>query len=538
MKSEGLCLPATERSIERSIELRDSRQMAGIASPLENLSDELALLIRSKNVFISIETRDEARATKVVQAAALRLRTPLYDWSVTRGLRQIDPQGVPGRTLVDPKKPAAALEFIDEHTEQAIYVLRDLGPHCRDGYLLRLLRDLESIGPEWNACLILIDADPLPDEMRRWTVRFEVGWPSGDEIEDVVRSTFKKIRKESLRKITSKITKRDADQIVQTLRGLSLQDVERVISSAIFNNYELTPEDLPHIVEAKRQLLGNSGCLEAIAADFSPNDVGGLENLKSWLRIRRGGFASKAVAFGVEAPRGVLMLGVPGCGKSLCAKVVASDWQMPLLRLDPGVLYQKFIGESENQLRLALRQAEAMAPVVLWIDEIEKAFASASASSADGGLSQRMFGTMLSWMQDHRHPIFIVATANDISALPPELMRKGRFDEVFFVDLPDPAAREQILAIHLRRRGRDPEKFKLAELARAAADFSGAELEQAVRSAMFTAYAAGHSISDLHILTEIRRTKPLAVLTAERVASLRSWARDRCVPADQTNSTD
>ncbi len=510
--------------------------MPATASPIEKLSDELTLLIRSKNVLISVETRDEARATKVVQAAALRLRVPLYDWSVTRGIRKIDTQGVPGEALAPPKKPLAALEFIDENTEQAIYVLRDLGPHFRDTYLVRLFRDLESIGPEWNACIILVDAEPLPDEVRRWTVRFEVGWPSGEEIEDVVRSTFRKIRKESLRKVTSKITKRDADQIVQTLRGLSLQDVERVISSAIFNNYELTPEDLPHIVEAKRQLLGNSGCLEAIAADFSPDDIGGLENLKSWLRIRRGGFASKAVDFGVESPRGVLMLGVPGCGKSLCAKVVASDWHMPLLRLDPGVPYQKFIGESEDQLRLALRQAEAMAPVVLWIDEIEKAFASAASSSADGGLSQRMFGTMLSWMQDHRHPIFIVATANDISALPPELMRKGRFDEVFFVDLPDREAREQILSIHLRRRGRDPGQFKVAELAHAAENFSGAELEQAVRSAMFTSYAAGNSFSDLHVLTEIRRTKPLAVLTAEKVAQLRRWAEDRCVPADRTDS--
>lgn len=512
--------------------------MPGTPTVIDRLSDELTLLIRSKNVFISVETRDESRATKVVQATALRLRVPLYDWSATRGLRQIDAQGVPGETLVDPKKPVAALEFIDEHTEQAIYVLRDLGPHCKDAYLVRLLRDLESIGPDWNACIVLIDAEPLPDAIRRWTVRFEVGWPSGEEIEDVVRSTFKKIRKETLREVTAKLTKRDAEQIVQTLRGLSLQDVERVIASAIFNNYELTPEDLPHIVEAKRQLLGNSGCLEAIAADFAPDDIGGLENLKSWLRIRRGGFASKAVDFGVEAPRGVLMLGVPGCGKSLCAKVVASDWHMPLLRLDPGVLYQKFIGESENQLRLALRQAEAMAPVVLWIDEIEKAFASAASSSADGGLSQRMFGTLLSWMQDHRHPIFIVATANDISALPPELMRKGRFDEVFFVDLPDQAAREQILSIHLRRRGRDPEKFKLAELAQTADNFSGAELEQIVRSAMFTAYAAGKPISDLHLLAEIRRTRPLAVLTAENVTRLREWARNRCVPADRVPNSD
>jgi SpoVK/Ycf46/Vps4 family AAA+-type ATPase len=205
---------------------------------------------------------------------------------------------------------------------------------------------------------------------------------------------------------------------------------------------------------------------------------------------------------------------------------------MPLLRLDPGVLYQKFIGESESQLRQALRQAESMAPAVLWIDEIEKAFASATASSADGGLSKRMFGTLLSWMQDHRHPIFIIATANDIAALPPELMRKGRFDEVFFVDLPSHTARTTILSIHLARRKRDPNAFDLDQLADAAEGFTGAELEQAIVSSLFTAFSQNSDLTDELILQEVRRTRPLSVLMGERVAELRDWAANRCVPAD------
>ena len=226
------------------------------------------------------------------------------------------------------------------------------------------------------------------------------------------------------------------------------------------------------------------------------------------------------------------MLGVPGCGKSLCAKVVASNWKMPLLRLDPGVLYQKFIGESESQLRQALAQAEAMAPVVLWIDEIEKAFASSTASSADGGLSKRMFGTLLSWMQDHRHPIFIIATANDISALPPELMRKGRFDEVFFIDLPSLDARQQILGIHLRRRKRDANDFDLKALADKAEGFSGSELEQAIISGLFAAFSENTDLADRHILAAIKKTRPLSTLMAERVEELRRWSRNRCVMAD------
>ena len=290
--------------------------------------------------------------------------------------------------------------------------------------------------------------------------------------------------------------------------------------------------DRPGIVERKRTLLGTTGCLESIAADFSVDDIGGLSNLKGWLRQRRDGFTREAQKFGIEPPRGVLMLGVPGCGKSLCAKVVASDWKMSLLRLDPGVLYQKYIGESESQLRQALKQAEAMAPIVLWVDEIEKAFASASSSSADGGLSKRMFGTLLSWMQDHRHPIFIVATANDISALPPELMRKGRFDEVFFVDLPNETARQNIFEIHLKRRKRDPTQFDVQLMADAAKDFSGSEIEQAVVSAMFRAYAKKEELADKHILAELKQTSPLSGLMSERIENLRAWADGRCVRAD------
>jgi len=226
------------------------------------------------------------------------------------------------------------------------------------------------------------------------------------------------------------------------------------------------------------------------------------------------------------------MLGIPGCGKSLCAKAVASDWQMPLLRLDPGVLYQKFIGESESQLRQALAQAEAMAPVVLWVDEIEKAFASASAGSADGGLSKRMFGTLLSWMQDHRHPIFIIATANDVSSLPPELMRKGRFDEIFFVDLPSPEVRKEIFEIHLRKRGMKPEQFDLQALVSTSEGFSGSEIEQAIVSATYVAAAGERSITGEDLVAELRQTRPLSVVMGERVAALREWASDRTVPAD------
>lgn len=491
----------------------------------------LALLIRSGNPLISIETIDEERAARVVVEAARELSRPVCEWSMTTGLRRLDPPGLQGVSAAG--KAIEALQQIrDGGQQQTVFLFKDLGPHCKDAQVHRTLRDLLETFATSRNCIILLDALPLPDEIRRFTIRYDVGWPSTEELEDVVRGTYQALRKDSQEPISSRVTRRDVEQIVQTLRGLSCGQAERVVASAILDDFALTAEDVPHIVESKRRLLGTQGCLEAIAVDFLPDDIGGLENLKAWLSQRRQGFTKEAREFGLEPPRGLLMLGVPGCGKSLCAKVVAADWRMPLLRLDPGVLYQKFIGESEGQLRQALAQAEAMAPCVLWIDEIEKAFASASAASADGGLSKRMFGTLLSWMQDHRHPIFIIATANDIAALPPELMRKGRFDEVFFIDLPPPDVRAEILGIHLRRRRRDPSAFKLADLAIAAEGFSGSELEQVVVSGLFNAFSRGSELQDAHLLEEIRKTRPLSVLNAEKVASLRQWAMHRCVPAD------
>ena len=495
------------------------------------MSERLQLLIRSGNPLVAIESPDEERALGVVRSVAQDLGRPLYEWSMTTGLRRVDSRG-PSTPEVDPGKVTSALEHLLDGAAETIYVFRDIGPHCKDAQVHRMVRDLIKLFAATRSTMVFIDAFPLPDEMRRFTLRYDLSWPGADELYDVVKSTFRRLRDECGGDVTSRITKREMEQLVQSLRGLTCSEAERVVASVINDDNALTSEDLARVVEAKRTLLGTTGCLESIVADFDPEDIGGLERLKAWLRRRREGFSQRARDYGLEPPRGVLMLGVPGCGKSLCAKVVAADWNMPLLRLDPGVLYQKYIGESESQLRRALAQAEAMAPVVLWIDEIEKAFASAATSTADGGLSKRMFGTLLAWMQDHRHPIFIVATANDISSLPPELMRKGRFDEVFFVDLPTPEARAAVLAIHLRRRKRDPAAFDLKRLAEAAQGFSGAELEQAVVSALFSAFSEGAELADRHLLAEIAATRPLAVLMAEQVAELRGWARDRCVPAD------
>ncbi len=502
------------------------------------MNDNLPLLIQSSTPLISIETTDETRALEVIRESAAKAVRPLFEWSMSQGLLKIPDHKPEIAGTVSPKlvlpagKGSDLLRHLCKNPERGVYVLKDFGPHCRDALVHRLLRDLLELSSSTKMTFILVDALPLSEEISRFAVRFELGWPDVAELEQVVKETFQKIRSESLYEVTSNIKRNEMDQLVQTLRGLSNQEARRVVASAIYDDYSLTSADLPRIVEFKRQVLSGKGCLEAIAADFSSQDIGGLERLKGWLKLRKAGFSRKAREFGLEAPRGVLMLGVPGCGKSLCAKVVAAEWGMPLLRLDPGNLYQKFVGETESQLRQALRQAESMAPVILWIDEIEKAFASASASSADGGLSQRMFGTLLSWMQDHRHPIFIVATANDISALPPELMRKGRFDEVFFVDLPNPQSRERILRIHLTRRKQQPERFNLKQLAQITDQFSGSELEQAIISGLFYAFQQDRPLKDEDLEQAIQETRPLATLTSEKIFNLREWAKNRCVSAD------
>jgi MoxR-like ATPase len=494
-------------------------------------SDTLSLLIQARNPIISLQTPDEPRAVRIVRDLAEKMKIPLFEWSIIDGLRQITPMKG-DKAVADSTKILGALNYLKQATIPAMYLFKDLGTHCKDAQVMRLLRELYYTPDNRLWTLIMVDGTALPPETRRLTVPFEVGWPDEEELTELVRDTYRQIKRESLVEVQSKLTKREMEQLVQTLRGLTTEQATRIVAGAIHEDHVLDSGDLARVIDAKRNRLGSMGCLESIAVDVGPEDIGGLKNLKHWLNLRRGGFSARAKDFGLDPPRGILLLGVQGCGKSLCAKVVASAWRMPLLRMDPGVLYQKFIGESEARLREALTQAESMSPVILWIDEIEKAFASAGSDSADGGLSQRMFGTLLSWMQDHREPIFLIATANNISQLPPELMRKGRFDEIFFVDLPEKEDRESIFTIHLRKRKCEKADFDLGALVEASEGFSGAEIEQAVVSGMYAAFADDTPCTTDHILAAMRQSQPLSVVLRERVEQLRVWAKGRCVPAD------
>ncbi len=477
---------------------------------------------------ISITTNEEAQARSLVEAWCQVTGNWLSEWTVIHGIRAPLTKEGP---FPDTTNPAAALVWLARRDLPAVHMLFDMAAHLQDPHALRALRELIDSASKTGSHIILVDhASDLPRVIKDHTTPFELGLPTDEDIENEIRETLKDLHR--AKPIEIKLTTRQYQMIVKNLAGLPLRQVRQIVRDVVAGDRKFDSGDLNHVLAHKRRLMSHDGMLEFVESPTTLDEVGGLRKLKAWLGQRERSFTDEASEYGLTPPRGVLMLGVQGAGKSLCAKAIATAWQRPLLRMDTGSLYDRFVGESERRLRSALHQAEAIAPVVLWIDEIEKAFASAAAQSTDGGLSQRMFGTLLTWMQDHTEPVFLVATANNIEALPPELLRKGRFDEIFFVDLPGEEAREQIFKIHLRRRGREPGKFDLGELVAASDGFSGAEIEQAVIGALHGAFSDRADLTTERVVDALRGSPPLSVTMAEKVAKLRAWAERRCVPAD------
>lgn len=496
-------------------------------------AQRLVNLIRAQHPAIGIVTHEQEDALRVVREAAEGLGAQVFVWSILDGVRDGFSAAHP---VEDTGQAAAALYWLGQHRLPALIVLVDINAHLGDPHTLAAFRRLLATAAEVDSTVITIDHSEAgrPEVIAAVSTRFDVTLPQDEEIEAIVKTTLRTLHR--ARPIEIEISQADYRMIIKNLRGLSRRQAAQVVRDVVAEDRRLDAADLNAILARKRQLVGGGGTLEYVESPASLESVGGLDRLKAWLAARARSFDEEAAAFGLKPPRGVLLLGVQGAGKSLCAKAIATAWQRPLLRLDPGSLYDRFVGESERRLRDALRQAEAMAPIVLWIDEIEKGFASAAAQSTDGGLSQRMFGALLTWMNDHEAPVFMVATANNIEALPPELLRKGRFDEIFFVDLPGEAARRRIFEIHLRKRQRDPAAFDIARLASAAAGFSGAEIEQAVLAAMHEAYSGGREVTTGLVLTALANTSPLSVTMAEDIAALRAWAEGRCVPAEGPES--
>jgi hypothetical protein len=506
---------------------------------------DLEILLRSRVPLIVVESRDESRVLKLLQRACRRAAVmpapvaardgdltgkrfpqglPLFEWTITDGLRRLDSEG--GGNQRNLSDPADVLRHIRATNLCAVYALVDFHPFLKDPLHVRMLKD---ICLEYERCphtLVLLSADiDMPRELDDLSARCDLALPDRTERRQIVTD----VARQWTNAHPGKKVEADAQALelfVETLSGLSAADTARLARKAIFDDGALLPSDIPNIMRAKYELLNRRGILryEHDSAAFS--DVGGLANLKAWLAPRRAGFDGSAPA--LDAPKGVLLLGVQGCGKSLAARAAAAVFGLPLLSLDCAALFDKFVGETERNLRESLSTAELLAPCVLWIDEIEKGFAT---GDADSGTSRRVMGSFLTWLAEKHARVFVLATANDITSLPPELIRKGRFDEIFFVDLPDDVARSEILAIHLRKRGMSFDDQTLAVLVHASEGFSGAEIEQAVVATLYTANARRAPPSAQSILAEMTATRPLSILLAEKISALRRWAAGRAVPA-------
>jgi hypothetical protein len=498
-------------------------------SPTPDKRDELRLLVNSRHPILVVETSEEGRVEQLAAQVAAELDVPFFVWSVTQGLLR---KGT-DQPIYDTEDPAKALANMALMRGDGLYLLRDFVRYLEDPKILRRLRELAiSFRDARRSILLSSPIIKLPPELEDEAVEFRLSLPDTPQLLQVVQRTIAEVGGQLRLKV--ELDQAGLRQLAQNLAGLTLDEARRTLSKCIHARGRVDARLVGEVLEAKRASIRHEGVLEYLSAENNFRDIAGLASLKEWLRRRRGAFTPEGQKFGLEPPKGILITGVQGCGKSLCAKAVAGEWNTQLARLDAGSLYDKFIGESEKRLRKALELAEQLAPIVLWVDEIEKGFAATGASAdVDAGLTQRILATFLTWLQDRKAGVFLVATSNNISALPPELLRKGRFDEIFFVDLPDVDARAELFGIHLKRRGREPAEFDLRALAAAGEGFSGAEIEQAVVSGLYAAFSRNQQKLNTEILLEeLRSTRPLSVTRAEDIATLRAWARDRAVPAN------
>src|SRR4051812_42323987 len=492
-----------------------------------NKHDELRLLVNSRHPIITIETPEEERVEEILFDIATEMGVPLYTWSVTAGLAKF--RGAPIYNTDNPEQALANVALIPG---DAIFLLKDFARYCDNDRVCRRVRELaEKFRTERRSIVITAAAMQLPPDLHGDCVPFQLGLPNSEDLLPSVKSLLAEVNRTQQIPIALDIL--GINQLAQNLLGLPQEEAARVLRMCILARKRVDIGLLEAVLDAKRKALRADGLLETVRRDTSFSHIAGLKRLREWIAKRKSALTPEGRRFGLEPPKGILITGVQGCGKSLAARSVAGEWGFELARLDAGALYDKFVGESEKRLQKALELAQKLAPMVLWIDEIEKAFASAGSSGdADAGLSQRLLATLLTWMQDRESGVFLAATSNNITVLPPEMLRKGRFDEIFFVDLPKPDVRAALFALHLKKRGRDATAFDLPGLAAACEGFSGAEIEQAIVAGLYTAFAQKQQLNTDILVAEIRGTQPLSVTRAEDIQSIRDWAKKRAVPAD------
>jgi hypothetical protein len=520
---------------------------------MQEVFDRLKILIDSSTPIIVMETVEEMRAVRLVREASSSLRLATFEWSVASGLVRCGAEEasapaarfpgaaratLQGASEVSPQaiyhsqEPAQALSNLEAITVEAVFILKDFHRHMDDPVVVRRLRDVgQKFSINRRTVIITAPIISIPAELGSLVEFLELPLPDPVRLRQLIDESFSRMGQSRTLKRT--LDSSGMDRMAANLRGLTEEEADRAISQAIVTRYGLVPETVTDVLEAKKTLLRHSGMLEFVDALENMAGVGGLENLKQWLAQRQGSWEASARQFGLEPAKGVIILGVQGCGKSLCARAIAGEWRLPLVKFDTSAIFDKYIGETEKRIQKVFKVAEGLAPCVLWIDELEKVFAGSGPDSAsvDAGVSSRILASFLSWMQDRKAPVFVAATCNNVTALPPELIRKGRFDELFFVDLPEQEERKQILAIQLERRKRNPQDFDLETIASAARGFSGAELDAGVQSALYAAYSSKQPLTTQTFLDALGRTVPLSVTRAEEIATLREWAGQRAVAA-------
>ncbi len=501
--------------------------------PLSPAAEEVETLIRARYPLIAVLSWEEERVMLNLNQIAGNLEKSLFEWSITRGLiryRQALSPKTEGKKGT--KDPTVVLKEILDISEPAIVVLKDFHNFFKESAVKRGLRDLaQSLRFTYISVILLAPPFSVPAELEKDLTIIDFPLPSLQELEDLLSRIESEVKDSGDFYISEGVEERK--KILEAAQGLTLTEAENVFAKTLVKTGRLGPEEVPHVFSEKKQIVRKSGLLEYVDVKEKLEDIGGLENLKDWLLKRRLAFTEKAREYGIPSPKGILLMGVQGCGKSLSAKAVASLYRMPLLRLDMGAVFQSYVGESESHIRQALSLAENVSPCVLWIDEIDKGLSGLKgAGSGDSGTTQRVFGTLVTWMQEKSSPVFVVATANNISILPPEIMRKGRFDEIFFVDLPEKETRRKIFEIHLKHYQPESVGLDLDPLIELSEGFSGAEIEAAVVASLFLALSEDREVEMGDIATSLKETYPLSSTMREEIQGIRDWATGRARRAD------
>jgi SpoVK/Ycf46/Vps4 family AAA+-type ATPase len=510
--------------------------------------DRLKILINSSTPIIVMETVEEVRALALVRAACSDLSLPIFEWTIADGLVRSGSDGAasprtlsaavshdglaPKTAMYNTTDPVQALANLETMTIEAVFVLKDFHRHMDNPIVVRRLRDVgQKFSANRRTLILTAPAIEMPPELASLVEFLDLPLPDRDRLREIIRETYTRMAGTHTLKL--QLDANGVDAMAGNLRGLTEEAAERAISQTVVGRLALSPDCISDVLDAKKALLKRSEMLEFVDTTDDMSSIGGLDNLKRWLQQRRGAWDDGARQFGLDPPKGVIILGVQGCGKSLCARAVAGEWKLPLVKFDTAAVYDKFIGETEKRIQKVFRVAEGLAPCVLWIDELEKVFAGSGpdSASADAGVSSRLLASFLSWMQERKPAVFVAATCNNVTVLPPELIRKGRFDELFFVDLPDVAERKQIFAIQLMKRKRNAADYDLDQVAAAAKGFSGAEIESVVQTALYAAFARKQELGSQDLLTALSSTVPLSVTRAEEIAQLRDWASKRAVGA-------